>query len=81
MPTNFIISFTTSMMDKVIADKGNNDKEKLVRYVIGFIKNLKKMKAINLQDIQEKLVIFLEEFKTIDEVKELQQIKNSLAKE
>ena len=66
MPTNFIISFTTSMMDKIMGDKGNNEKEKLVRYVIGFIKSIKKMKVINMESIQEKLTLFLEEFKTID---------------
>lgn len=54
------------MMDKIMGDKGNNEKEKLVRYVIGFIKSIKKMKVINMESIQEKLTLFLEEFKTID---------------
>ena len=80
IPPPFIISFTSSMIKKVIAEKPSNERDKLARYVIGFIKNLNKMKVINLLEIQDKLAQFMEEFKTLHEVNELKQIRNAMAK-
>lgn len=40
----------------------------MARYVISFIKNLNKMKVINMLEIQEKLTLFMQEFKTLQEV-------------
>lgn len=49
IPSEFIILFANTMMEKVIADKENNERDKLARYVIGFIKTLNKMKIINMK--------------------------------
>lgn len=59
VPSPFILLFTNSMMQKVIDDKGNGDRDKLARYVVAFVKNLKKLKIINMEEIQERLNIFL----------------------
>lgn len=67
VPTSFILAFTNTIMQKVISDKGN-ERDKMARYVISFIKNLNKMKIIKMLEIQDKLTLFMQEFKTLQEV-------------
>lgn len=56
----------------------NKDKQKLARVVVNFIKNFKKSKQLDLDEIQDVLRKFLDEFIGVDEV---QQFRKLMAKE
>lgn len=50
------------------------DKPKLARMIINLIKNLKKNKLLNLQDIQGKLDKFVHEFIEVEEVEQFRKM-------
>ena len=56
----------------------NKDKQKLARVMVTFIKNFKKSKQLELDEIQDILRKFMDEFIGVDEV---QQFRKLMAKE
>lgn len=56
----------------------NKDKQKLARVVVTFIKNFKKTKQLDLDEIQDILKRFLDEFIGVEEV---QQFRKLMTKE
>ena len=72
--TSFIIKYTEAIMQKVCeGEESSKEKQKLARVIIGFIKNLKKIKVLNIEDIQAKLEKFLNEFIEVEEVQQFRK--------
>ena len=79
VPQEFVYEFTESAIIKLL-DMGeeNKDKQKLARVVVNFIKNFKKTKQLDLDEIQDILKRFLDEFIGVEEV---QQFRKMMTKE
>ena len=52
---HFLVDYLERAMDRVMEGSEKADKTKLARMIINLIKNLKKTKSLNLEDIQVKL--------------------------
>lgn len=75
VPQEFVYEFTETIIVKLL-DMGeeNKDKQKLARVVMNFIKNFKKTKQLDLDEIQDILKRFLDEFIGVEEVQQFRKL-------